>query len=241
MFDKLVSKLKFSVIFLAIVFVTNSQAQTPVCNLQINTFELETDGKFQGKSIGDITAFLNDRSSKKEFKPSFLMSDISFINLVSGEYAVELKKDGYQRRLKKINLDCGIAELGTVSKAIFFQKGNSKEITGFNPTIFSIAESKTEGLQSEKLSNNSTVNGKAIKFVTPVYPAAAKSLSVVGEVRVKVLIDEDGDVESAEAQSGHPLLRAAAEKAAKKSSFSPTILDKQPVKIAGIIVYNFVL
>ena len=45
----------------------------------------------------------------------------------------------------------------------------------------------------------------------------------------------------ANAVSGHPLLRQAAEKAAKESRFAPQqYLQGQIVRITGIIVYNFV-
>ena len=53
-------------------------------------------------------------------------------------------------------------------------------------------------------------------------------------------IDEQGTVTSASAVSGHPMLRRAAEQAAKMSKFSPTLVSGQPIKITGIIVYNFI-
>lgn len=57
---------------------------------------------------------------------------------------------------------------------------------------------------------------------------------------VQVLIDERGNVVSATAVSGHPLLRAAAVSAARSARFSPTMLSGQPVKVSGVITYNFV-
>lgn len=83
------------------------------------------------------------------------------------------------------------------------------------------------------------VNGKAINLVTPSYSQAAKSLGIKGAVRVQVVIDEEGRVISANAVSGHPLLSSSAVDAAKRSTFSPTTLSKQKVKVTGIIVYNF--
>ena len=83
------------------------------------------------------------------------------------------------------------------------------------------------------------VNGKATYLATPAYPAPAKSVGIKGEVKVQVLIDEDGNVVSASVVSGHPLLTQAAVKAARSSKFSPTTLSKQKVKVTGIIVYNF--
>ncbi|MGH9821491.1 MAG: TonB family protein, partial [Pyrinomonadaceae bacterium] len=58
---------------------------------------------------------------------------------------------------------------------------------------------------------------------------------------VQVLVDENGDVISATAASGHPLLRAAAESAARDAKFSPTLISGQPVKISGVITYVFTL
>lgn len=84
------------------------------------------------------------------------------------------------------------------------------------------------------------LNGSAVNLVKPAYPAAAKAVKASGAVNVEVVIDENGNVEKAEAVSGHPLLRASAVEAARATKFKPTRLEGQPVKVAGIIVYNFV-
>ena len=73
----------------------------------------------------------------------------------------------------------------------------------------------------------------------PEYPKAARFL-VRGSVRVEVLIDEKGKVESAKVVSGHPFFRAAAVKAALKSKFQPSQISGKPLKRRGIIVYNFI-
>ena len=84
------------------------------------------------------------------------------------------------------------------------------------------------------------LNGKAVHLVTPPYPAIARSAHASGAVNVQVLIDENGNVLSAHATSGHPLLQAAAVAAARASKFTPTKLSGQPVKVNGVIIYNFV-
>lgn len=84
------------------------------------------------------------------------------------------------------------------------------------------------------------LNGKAIKLVMPPYPPIAKSAHASGEVRVQVVVDEEGNVILAAAESGHPLLHAAAVMAARQSKFTPTKLAGQPVKVRGEVVYNFV-
>ena len=85
------------------------------------------------------------------------------------------------------------------------------------------------------------MNGKAVHLVTPPYPAIARATKVSGQVQVRVIIDETGQVIRAEAISGHPLLRGAAVMAASQCTFTPTTLGGQPVKVSGVIIYNFVL
>ncbi len=91
-----------------------------------------------------------------------------------------------------------------------------------------------------KIMNKSVLNGKAISLPKPDYPLEAKSAKAGGVVSVQVLIDEQGNVESANAVSGHELLFATSEKAARGAKFSPTLLEGVPVKVQGVIVYNFV-
>ena len=83
------------------------------------------------------------------------------------------------------------------------------------------------------------VNGQAKLLPKPVYSAAAKAIKASGAVNVQVLIDEAGNVVSANAVDGHTLLRAEAEKAARNAKFKPTLLSGQPVKVSGVIVYKF--
>lgn len=85
------------------------------------------------------------------------------------------------------------------------------------------------------------LNGKAVSKPAPAYPQAAKDSGVSGTVTVQVTIDEEGNVIAAVAISGHALLREAAEAAARQARFSPTQLSGQPVKVTGLVTYNFVL
>ena len=90
-----------------------------------------------------------------------------------------------------------------------------------------------------KIVSGGVVNGKAVNLVKPPYPPAARAVHASGQVQVQVTIDENGSVISASAVSGHPLLKQAAEQAARSSKFSPTLLSGQKVKVSGLIVYNF--
>jgi TonB family protein len=85
------------------------------------------------------------------------------------------------------------------------------------------------------------LNGKAISKPQPPYPPAAKAARAQGVVVVRVTVDEAGGVTTANAISGHPLLQAAAVVAARQAKFSPTLLSGKPVKVSGMLTYNFVL
>lgn len=91
-----------------------------------------------------------------------------------------------------------------------------------------------------KMISQGVLNGKATSLPKPAYPPAAKAVRASGQVVVQVIISESGSVTSASAVSGHPLLRAAAANAARSARFSPTLLSGQPVKVSGVITYNFV-
>lgn len=88
---------------------------------------------------------------------------------------------------------------------------------------------------------SSVITGKAISKPAPPYPKIAVATRTQGPVNVEILIDESGRVISARAVDGHAVLRGAAEQAARQARFTPTILGGRPVKVSGVITYNFVL
>jgi TonB family protein len=83
------------------------------------------------------------------------------------------------------------------------------------------------------------IQGDAITKVQPVYPSIAKQINASGEVQVSITIGENGRVIEAKAIKGHPVLRAAAEEAARKWIFRPTLLDGRPVKQPGTLTFLF--
>lgn len=84
------------------------------------------------------------------------------------------------------------------------------------------------------------LNSQAVSLPKPIYPPMAKQIKVQGTVSVQVLIDETGKVIQAKA-TGHPLLVVEAQRAAMQARFSPTIIGETPVKVSGVITYNFVM
>ena len=82
------------------------------------------------------------------------------------------------------------------------------------------------------------LNGRALSLPPPEYPPELRE--VTGTVVVQVVIDEAGNVISARAVSGPPLLQPASVSAAQQAKFQPTFLMGEPVKVTGVLTYNFV-
>ena len=76
---------------------------------------------------------------------------------------------------------------------------------------------------------------KARYLAKPEYRAAAKDKNIQGEVKILVLIDEQGNVLSAGPLSGHPALIAGAVGPSCKARF-----DKYATKSIGTVTYRFV-
>ena len=79
----------------------------------------------------------------------------------------------------------------------------------------------------------------AISLPEPEYPSGVELTGRRSRVEVQMIIDEKGDVIAAKSVSGEAVFYSAAEAAALKAHFSPTILSPDPARVFGVISYNF--
>ena len=103
------------------------------------------------------------------------------------------------------------------------------------------SRTKSKEESSEQKSKEKVEKGALIEAPPPVYPEEAKKQKIEGTVSVTITIGEDGNVIFAKAKSGPEPLYGASEEAAYKARFKPTTKDGKPVKVAGIMSYNFVV
>ena len=120
------------------------------------------------------------------------------------------------------------------------QKATEGAAGGVEATREGAAAERVQQQQRNTITGG-VLNSKAISKPQPDYPQIARDARAQGRVVVQILVDEDGLVVNASAVSGHPLLQAAAVEAAKQARFTPTLLSGRPVKVAGIVTYDFVL
>ena len=92
---------------------------------------------------------------------------------------------------------------------------------------------------SDPKTTGEIINGKAVNLVRPRYPQEAKDQRITGTVKIRVWIDERGNVAKTRPACGDGILERAAEGAARLSKFSPTLVDGKPVEVTGLIIYRF--
>jgi TonB family protein len=102
-------------------------------------------------------------------------------------------------------------------------------------------DGSTAESQETSIMSGGVLNGRVVVKPPPNYPPVAKAAHQQGTVTVQVVVDEEGNVTYAKAVSGPSLLKDAGEKAAKKAKFTPSTVCGHPVKVSGVITYNFVL
>jgi TonB family protein len=108
------------------------------------------------------------------------------------------------------------------------------------PLPSTAAEADPANVKQIKVSGG-VLQGSAINRVQPAYPPVAKAARASGAVQVQITVSEKGEVIEATIVAGHPLLREAALEAAKQWLFKPTELGGMPVKVQGILTFNFTL
>ena len=73
----------------------------------------------------------------------------------------------------------------------------------------------------------------------PQYPATARQMKITGQVEIEAVVNTAGEVESAKAVSGNPLLTGAAVSAVEKWKFTPFLSDGAPSKAIVALKFDF--
>lgn len=110
------------------------------------------------------------------------------------------------------------------------------------PMPKSVAEGKEDQPAPKKIKvSGGVLQAGAIKRPQPAYPKEAKKARVQGDVQVQILVSEEGKVIETTVISGPEELREVALEAARKWQFKPTELSGVPVKVQGVLTFQFTL
>ena len=119
--------------------------------------------------------------------------------------------------------------------------------TDFTPTsatlkVTEIGENETPGNSNAGVAKpveGGALDTKAVSKPKAVLSEEAKRLKLSGRINVKVIVDENGKVVSAQALNGPAALREAAEAAAREATFAPVTQDGITVRVTGTLTYDF--
>ena len=145
-----------------------------------------------------------------------------------------------ERELGKNHVE--VAQLLSACGVILKQANKKAEADAYDARARAIYTSQTNAPNAEPVSLDPKIlQGSAILKVQPGYPNAAKQARVEGTVLVQVQIDEAGIVTKAKAIKGPSELLRVCEDAAKEWRFKPAIVDGRPIKVMGVLTFNFTM
>jgi Gram-negative bacterial TonB protein C-terminal len=116
---------------------------------------------------------------------------------------------------------------------------NGKPIDADATLDFAIGEAYKEALKGQTTSKSKWVvdvrdlQARATRLPRPTFTG------VIGSTTVRVLIGETGKVIAAGAIRGHAALHATSRRAACDATFPPTFAGGRPIKVTGLIHYDF--
>ncbi len=107
--------------------------------------------------------------------------------------------------------------------------------------VFSLAHPQTETSARDTPSSEAPQQRVVLSQLSPpIYPHSAIAMGASGDVEVVLRLRQDGSIESAEALSGHPLLKAAALDSARQSKFECHGCKKAITPYSVLYTFGFV-
>jgi len=206
-------------------------------------------GREYRMSIGDLSGPLQVFATKRRFYGVVLLTakkdealEQRFLSsFMLPERVVEPPSTvAVQEPPKQVEPTSGAEAKSTAAAAQPAQQPTQETPTGSKEEGKTDAPAATAAGQRSPISGG-VLNGRAIVLPRPDYPDEARAARAAGTVVVQVVVDEYGNVTSAKAISGPPVLHQPSVAAALQAKFSPTTLMGEPVKVTGVITYNFVL
>jgi TonB family protein len=230
---------------IAVFLISSSVAvethgQTKMCSARILVSVANTN-----KGVTNVKAVAISKTTGTVYR-SIINDDMPlFRSLPEGDYKITLSRSGYKQSSMDRFHDCTSYEEGVYGWSAEMFRGSSRQIVQLGKSKLLYGEAITaveKGAGTRPMTVvGGVLNGRALTLPEPEYPVAARKAKAAGLVTVEVLVDENGNVVSANAVSGHKQLGASAEAAARNAKFPITSISGNPVKVSGVLTYNFVL
>jgi len=194
---------------------------------------------------GQVKEFLDHMHEGEASHGKLLsMTEIELDGYPGREFIVELPDSMFRMRYYLVGsrfYQIAVRTINTAEVARSMVEMTDEFFASFKLSGKPVNKAPAVGEKGEAAVVKKVIQGSALKKVSPAYSEEAKAAGVSGEVQVQVTISEEGRVIEAIVISGPELLREAAVQAAKEWVFKPTKLDGVPVKVQGILTFNFEL
>ncbi|MEJ7578644.1 MAG: tetratricopeptide repeat protein [Pyrinomonadaceae bacterium] len=152
-------------------------------------------------------------------------------------------RDNSESQLSLANYTCVLRKLDRQDEAVLLERRFRPEVE-----LKAIDQAPEIGMKGNdapipagtNLTGSGILKGEASSRFTPPYPEAAVAQRVTGRVIVKIIVDENGRVIYACAESGPAVFHLVSEQAAYRWRFTPMQLSGKPIRVSGTISFNFV-
>lgn len=134
--------------------------------------------------------------------------------------------------------------LGSMNFRQSYFMGKPVRIEGYvnftqNPGNTILCREASQNLEIPAAIDGDVLNEYAKTCEFPEFPADAKAAGLkTVEAKIRVIVDEKGNVIDAKPMGGHPAFGAAAVKSAMKATFPRSLITSKPVQVHGILVFN---
>jgi TonB family protein len=183
------------------------------------------------------------REQGKAYESFALLEDVLGLRLSlarNDDDRVKLETEYADARRGLASSPTGIGGSGRSLEPESGEERSAEKLQSASPSTSSSIQSGNSGnVENANTLNFGALNGLAIRKVVSVYPQIAKAASAKGVVKVYVTVDESGGVIDISRSEGPPLLKGAAEDAARRWKFPPTEVAGKRVRVAGYIEFNF--
>lgn len=162
-----------------------------------------------------------------------------FEKAISGEYTLQLRAPGFQPIVRHMSQAARLDDFGQIHLEVAPIEGPTEVVLDSSPTPGALPGTGSVSDSNGPFRTSSVWQAEHI--VAPSrYPVLASQAQIQGTVEVVCTLSEDGRVLRAEASTGHPVLRAAAEENAKQWRFRQ--LKQVPEGVLRVpLIYSFEL
>jgi TonB family protein len=211
--------------------VNNTPNSNTNANSVANTMNQNTTNVNSNSTVDNYNFNINSNSN---------VNNISLPNINATTTAnLKTPKPTPKPTLKPVNTNVNSNSISNINSNVAINRPtNSVNVKPSPTTTPTPKPTQTPANNSPKNVSVGNITGRALSLPKPAFPSNARQAGANGQVIVQITVDQEGNVLSAKAMSGHPLLRSPAENAARQARFAPKLAG-DAAKALGTITYNF--